>query len=58
MYSNPLIKNMQIGGAFCNLGWSFDCVNHEILLAKLNYYQGTGKKMVQILSNRWKTDNN
>jgi len=45
-------QNMQVGTAVCNLAQAFDCVNHEILLAKLNYFQGTGKKLVQILSNR------
>lgn len=46
------MKNMQVGGALCNLAWAFNCINHEILLAELNYFQGTGKKFVQILSNR------
>jgi len=49
---------MQVGGALCNLTQAFDYVNHEILLAKLNYFQRTGKKLVQILSNREKTDDN
>jgi len=58
MYSNPLAKNMQVGGALCNLVQAFDYANHEILLPKLNTFQGTDKKLVQILSNREKTDNN
>jgi hypothetical protein len=34
---------MHVGGILCDGGNAFDCVNHEILVAKLHYYgtQGT-----------------
>ena len=31
-------QKMHVGGIFCVLAMTFDCVNYEILLAKLNFH--------------------
>ena len=37
MYSN-IITKLHVTGIFCDLAKVFDCMNHEVLLAKLHFY--------------------
>ena len=39
---NALNNRMMVEGIFCNLQKAFDCVNHNILLTKLEFYGITG----------------
>jgi len=40
---------MMVGGIFCYLQKAFDCVNHNILLTKIEFYgmTGTAYKLVK-----------
>jgi hypothetical protein len=38
-----LNDKMHVVGIFCELTEAFDCVNHDILLLKLNFYGIKGK---------------
>jgi hypothetical protein len=47
---NALNNNKMVRGIFCDLEKAFDCVNHGILLSKLELYGITGKACTLIKS--------
>jgi hypothetical protein len=34
---------LKVGGIFCDIEKAFDCINHDILLPKMEFYSVTGK---------------
>ena len=51
-------QKMYVGGIFCGLARAFDCLNHEILLAKLHFYgiQGVSEGWFRSYSLTWGGD--
>jgi hypothetical protein len=39
---SSLDRRNLVGGLFCNIQKAFDCINHEIILAKMKFYGTSG----------------
>jgi len=53
---NALSNRLMVGAIFCNIQKAFDCVNHNILLTKLEFYGITGityKLLISYLKGRY-----
>jgi hypothetical protein len=47
-------NNLKIGGVFCELKKAFNCVDHKILMNKLELYDIEGNQISnRVLLNRW-----
>ena len=57
---DALNSNSVVGGIFCDLKKAFDCVNHDILLSKMEFYgiKGIFNRLVKSYwSNRYQSIN-
>jgi len=50
---NVLNNRLMVGGIFCDVQKAFDCVNHNILLTKLEFYGITYKLLKSYLKGRY-----
>jgi hypothetical protein len=53
---DDLNNNSLVGGTFCDIGKVFDCVNHDLLLSKMEFYgiRGITNRLIRsYLSNRY-----
>jgi len=50
-----LNKKLFVGGIFCDLQKAFNCVDHDLLLSKMNWYgiSGKGFNLIQSYLKNW-----